>query len=173
MSLIKYAVRPNKSSAAQKTTLRPGGLASFDPWADLDWFNNRVGRLFGDGLGDRVHSGSWIPSVNVEEKDDELLLTAELPGLSEEDITLDLENNVLTVSGEKAYSREEGKEDGRFHLVERSFGSFQRAFTLPRTVDAQAISADFDRGVLTVRIPKAPEAKSRKIQVKLGGSKSS
>lgn len=137
-----------------------------DPWAELDWFANRMNRMFGEtGAGDLSYGSGWVPSVNVEERDEEILLTAELPGLNDEDIDLELENNVLTISGEKEERREEGEQGGRFHLVERSFGSFRRSFTLPRTVEADGIEAHFDNGVLTVRMPKAAEAKSRKIGV--------
>jgi HSP20 family protein len=137
-----------------------------DPWAELDWFANRMNRMFGDTAGGDLSYGSgWVPSVNVEERDEEILLTAELPGLNDEDIDLELENNVLTISGEKEERREEGEKGGRFHLVERSFGSFRRSFTHPRTVEADSIEAHFDNGLLTVRMPKAAEAKSRKIGV--------
>lgn len=136
-----------------------------DPWAELDQFAGRMNRLMGDVGGDLSYGAGWAPSVNVEERDEEILLTAELPGLSDENIDIELENNVLTISGEKEERREEGESGGRFHLVERSFGSFRRSFTLPRTVEADGIEAHVDNGVLTVRMPKAAEAKSRKIGV--------
>lgn len=137
-----------------------------NPWAEIDWFANRMGRLFDDAeLSNLTYGSAWLPSVNVEEKDEEIVLTAELPGLGEDDIDLELENNVLTISGEKRSRREEGEAGSRYHLVERSFGSFRRSFTLPRTVDSEGITADFDAGVLEVRMPKAAEAKSRRITV--------
>ena len=137
-----------------------------NPWAELDWLANRMGRMFDDAdSGDLSYGSSWVPSVNVEEKDEEIVLTAELPGLGEDDIHLELENNVLTISGEKRGRREEGEAGSRYHLVERSFGSFRRSFTLPRTVDSEAITADFESGLLEVRMPKAAEAKSRRITV--------
>ncbi len=85
--------------------------------------------------------------------------------MTEDAVEIDLENNVLTISGEKTESREEGEASGKFHLVERSFGSFRRSFTLPRTIRADAITAEVDNGVLTVRLPKADEALSRKIEI--------
>ena len=106
-----------------------------------------------------------MPAVSVSEAKDELLLTAELPGLAEDDITIELENNVLTVSGEKNEVREEDDEERKYHVYERSYGSFSRAFTLPRTVDGQNIVATFENGILTVKLPKVPEAKGRKIEI--------
>ena len=85
--------------------------------------------------------------------------------MTEDAVEITLENNVLTISGEKRESREEGEEGGKYHLVERGFGSFRRSFTLPRTVRGEGITAGFDNGLLTVRLPKAEEAVSRKIEV--------
>jgi len=102
----------------------------------------------------------------VEETRDELVLTAELPGLREADVDIKLENSVLTIQGRKEETREEGQEEQRSHLWERSYGSFQRSFTLPRTVLADKISATFQDGVLHVRVPKAPESKGRKIEIR-------
>lgn len=128
-----------------------------------------MNRLMGDGdHGDLTYGSAWLPPVNVEEKENEILLTAELPGLSHDDIEIELENNVLTVSGEKREEREVDANGNRYHLVERTFGSFRRSFTLPRTVDADRIGADFEAGVLTVRLPKAEESLSRRIKVGTG-----
>ena len=150
--------------AIVKTPLTP--VRRSNPWAELDWIANRMNRMFGDtDIGNLTYGSSWVPSVNVEEKDEEIVLTAELPGLEDEDIHLELENNVLTISGEKREQREEGEAGSRYHLVERTFGSFRRSFTLPRTVDSESITADFESGLLEVRMPKAAEAKSRRISV--------
>ena len=136
------------------------------PWADFDVLANRLHRAFSDsGLGNLTYGANWVPPVSVEERSDEILLTAELPGMTEDAVEITLENNVLTISGEKRDSREEGETGGRYHLVERSFGAFRRSFTLPRTVRGEGITADFDNGLLTVRLPKAEEAVSRKIEV--------
>ncbi len=107
----------------------------------------------------------WTPAVNVEETPEELRLTAELPGVSADDVEIDIENNVLTVRGEKHEERSEDDAEHRVHLWERRSGSFTRSFTLPRTVNANDITADYDNGVVTVRMPKAPEARGRKIKV--------
>ena len=136
------------------------------PWNDIDVLANRMNRLFSDsGLGNLTYASNWVPPVSVEERGGEILLTAELPGMAADAVEIDLENNVLTISGEKHESREEGEQGGKYHLVERSFGSFRRSFTLPRTVRADGITADFENGLLTVRLPKAEEAVSRKIEV--------
>ena len=136
------------------------------PWADFDVLANRLHRAFSDsGLGNLTYGANWVPPVSVEERSDEIILTAELPGMNGDAVEITLENNVLTISGEKRESREEGEEGGRYHLVERSFGSFRRSFTLPRTVRGEGITAGFDNGLLTVRLPKAEEAVSRKIEV--------
>ncbi len=135
------------------------------PWRDLQEMSNRLAQVFDEGLDTRAMNGVWAPAVNVEEASDALTLTAELPGLTEKDISIDLENNVLTISGEKSETRTEGDEERRYHVWERRFGAFQRRFTLPRSVSAEDIRATFDNGILQVRLPKAPEAKGRKISV--------
>ena len=106
-----------------------------------------------------------MPAVSVSETKDELLLTAELPGLGEDDLSIELENNVLTIAGVKNEVREEEDEDRKYHVFERSYGSFTRSFTLPPTVDGAGIVATFDNGVLTVTLPKVAEAKGRKIEI--------
>lgn len=136
------------------------------PWNDLDVLANRMNRFFGDaGLGNLTYASSWAPPVSVEERGGEILLTAELPGMTEDSVEITLENNVLTISGEKRDERKEGEPGAKYHLVERGFGSFRRSFTLPRTVSAEGITADFANGLLTVRLPKAEKALSRKIEV--------
>jgi len=135
------------------------------PWLEVDGMTNRLNRFFGDTNRD---GSAWSPTVNVEESSDELLLTAEVPGLAIEDIQIEVENNVLTVTGEKKEEREES-EDRRYHLWERKYGSFKRTFTLPRTVKTEEITAHAKDGILFVRMPKAPEAKSRKIDIKSEG----
>jgi len=136
------------------------------PWNDLDVLANRMNRIFGDSsFGNLTYGANWVPPVSVEERNGEILLTAELPGMTGNEVEINLENNVLTISGEKTEAREEGQPSGKFHLVERSFGSFRRSFTLPRTIRADAITAEVDNGLLTVRLPKADEALSRKIEI--------
>ena len=149
--------------AITRYTMRP----SVGPWRDLEEVSNRLARMFDESpLSTGTNGGTWAPAVNVEETKDELLLSAEFPGMSVENISIELENNVLTLSGEKSEQRTEGDEERRYHLWERRFGTFQRSFTLPRTVNADEIRAEFDRGVLRIRLPKMAQAKTRKIEIK-------
>jgi HSP20 family protein len=137
----------------------------FSPWGELEDMTQRLNRLFSEpGSGEATRRVVWSPSVNVEETKDELLLTAELPGMSIEDIEIEVENNVLSLRGEK--KEEEQKTDRRYHVWERCYGSFERSFTLPRTVEAEKIEAQFKDGILHVQMPKVPQAKSRKVAIK-------
>jgi HSP20 family protein len=135
------------------------------PWRELEDVTDRLNLLFGEPTkGEATRRAYWSPAVNVEETNEELLLTAELPGMSIEDLEIEVENNVLSLRGEK---REEKEDDGRkYHVWERCYGTFERSFTLPRTVKADEISAQFKDGILHVQMPKAPEAKSRRISIK-------
>lgn len=136
------------------------------PWLELEDMTDRLNRLFREpGSGEASGRTMWSPSVNVEESKDELLLTAELPGMSIDDVEIEVENNVLSLRGEKKQIREE-KDDRRYHVWERSYGTFERQFTLPRTVKTEGISASFKDGILHVQMPKAPEAKTRKIEIR-------
>jgi len=105
----------------------------------------------------------WMPAVDILEKDGNLLLRAELPGMTEKEIDLKLDGHVLTLKGERKQEHEE--KEGNFHRIERSYGSFSRSFTLPETADREKISAEYKNGVLTVTIPQKPEAKPREITV--------
>ncbi|NNF13808.1 MAG: Hsp20/alpha crystallin family protein [Gemmatimonadetes bacterium] len=139
---------------------------TYSNWGDLDDMSNRLSRFFDESLLNlNREGGRWAPPVSVSETADELLLTAELPGMAEDDISIDLENNVLSISGQKNEVREEGDEERRYHVYERHFGSFGRSFTLPRTVDPNGITASFEKGILSVRMPKVAEAKGRKIEI--------
>jgi HSP20 family protein len=131
---------------------------------------NRLARemdtLFGGSLGHT--SDLWAPPVDVEETADEIVLTAELPGVSRDAIDIELEDGVLTIQGEK---KDERKDEGvQGLLYERRWGSFTRRFTLPRAVDSARITARYENGILSVRVPKAEEAKGRKIEITDGGS---
>lgn len=136
------------------------------PWEELDKMQERVNRVFGlttptffteEGL-------SWQPAVNLKEEDGEYLLTAELPGLDLDDIEVDVDRDTLTLKGEKKSVYEEKKE-GRWHLYERTYGTFERSFTLPRAVEAEQVKAEFENGILSVHLPKRKEAMGRKIEI--------
>lgn len=153
------------------TRFRGNWQPTMTPWREMEDLTDRLTQMLGDDFfpAGRREAGAWVPPVNVEEAQDELVLTAELPGMKEDDIEIELENNVLTIRGEKQETRhEEQDENRRYHVWERRYGSFQRSFTLPRTVKAEDISASFQEGVLFVHMPKVPEAQGRKIQIRAG-----
>ena len=147
-------------------------IVRFDPFREMAVLQDRVNRIFADAYranpdaNDLTTSGAWIPPVDIFENDKhELVLKVELPDVERDDIQLKVENNTLTISGEKKMETEV-KED-QYRRIERSYGSFTRSFTLPATVDAAAIGAEYKNGVLTVRLPLREEAKPRQIQVKV------
>ena len=108
----------------------------------------------------------WIPAMDLVETEDHFVLKADLPGVAEGDVSIELDDNVLTVSGERKVEQEEKREG--FHRVERSFGRFRRSLKLPDGVDADAIAATFDKGVLEIRIPKPEARKPRRVEIKVG-----
>lgn len=134
------------------------------PFTEMNRLAREMDTLFG---GDwRSTPDLWSPAVDVEETTDELMFTAELPGMSHDEIDIELEDGVLTIQGEK---KEETKDEGTQGLLyERRWGTFTRRFTLPRAVDPNNITANYANGILTVRVPKAEEAKGRKIQITAG-----
>jgi HSP20 family protein len=135
------------------------------PWSDMNRLAREMDTLLGAGWSQS--SDLWAPAVDVEETADALVLTAELPGMSRDAIDIELEDGVLTIQGEK---KEEQKEEGTQGLLyERRWGSFTRRFTLPRAVDSANITARYDNGILSIRVPKAEEAKGRKIEIADGG----
>jgi len=120
----------------------------------------------GDFLGnDTFFTRDWNPAVDVVENKDNYVLNAELPGINKDDVKITLENNVLTIRGEKKNEFE--KKEGNYHRVERNYGSFERSFTIPGTVKADNIDAQYKDGVLTLTLPKAEEAKPKMIDVKV------
>lgn len=155
------------------TPFRSGSLLGGDPFLSL---HREMNRLFDDvmrtGLpttgGQSGGAALLAPQLNVSETDNEVRITAELPGVSENDINVELNDDVLVIRGEKKFERKEEKE--RFHFVERSYGTFQRALQLPFSVDPDQVQANFENGVLTVTLPKsAQQERSRRIQVQGGG----
>jgi HSP20 family protein len=119
--------------------------------------------FFNDTQGEEVSNRNWVPPVDIQETEEGYRLQAELPGLTKEDIDITLENNVLRLSGERKFERDVKKES--FHRVERTYGTFSRAFALPQQVNAEKVQAAFENGVLTVTVPKAEQARPRKIAI--------
>lgn len=146
-------------------------LMRWRPFRDLLSLQEEVNRLF-DELFERFPSrldlfeSGWSPRVDVIETDDEVIVEAELPGVKKEDVSVTITDNVLTIKGEKRREREE--KAGSYHRVERAYGSFQRSFTLPATVQADKAKATFKDGVLRVTIPKTEEARPKEIKIEEG-----
>jgi len=145
-------------------------IVRFDPIRDMAALQDRVNRIFADAYrrdnDDLTARGAWIPPVDIYESDNhELVLRAELPDVPREDIALRVENNTLTISGERKMDTE--IKEQQYHRIERAYGTFSRAFTLPPTVDTSAIAAEYKNGVLTVRLPLREEAKPKQIQVQV------
>lgn len=128
-----------------------------------------IDRLFEDTFGGDARRSGWAPAVDIREDSKEIALEVELPGIKPSDVEVTAENGVLTIRGEKQSTSTEGNE-GRYHVVERSYGSFTRSFQLPQGVDDQRIEADFADGLLTVRIPKAALAQPRRIEIRNSGN---
>jgi HSP20 family protein len=133
-------------------------------------FSRDVDRLFDAFFGaDREQGRRWVPPVDLVEAEDHFVLKADLPGLSEDDVNVEVQDGTLAISGER-HAEHESHEHGWYRL-ERSFGSFHRSLTLPDGVDADAISARFENGVLEVRIPKPEERKPRRVEISGGNGK--
>jgi HSP20 family protein len=150
-------------------------LVRWDPARELDTLQGEMNRLFSSFFdtprtagGNGAPARRWIPAMDLVETEDHFVLKADLPGVSESDVNIELESNVLTISGERK-TEHEAKKDGYYRL-ERSTGTFSRALTLPEGIDSGAVTASFDKGVLEVRIPKPAEAKPRRVQISVGGA---
>jgi len=140
-----------------------------DVFGELTRMQEEMNRFFDDFFGEQrrgLAEGAWLPSVDVSETDSELMVRAELPGMSHEDIEINVQDNILTLKGEKKQEKKEEKEN--FHRLERSYGSFSRSFSLPTGVKPDDIKATFKDGVLQVTMPKAEEAKTKKIAITAG-----
>lgn len=116
-----------------------------------------------DLQGEEVSNRTWMPPVDIQETGDSYRLQAELPGLTKDDINITLENNILRLSGERKFEKDVKKES--YHRVERTYGTFTRSFALPSQVNAEGVQAAFENGVLTITVPKAEQAKPRKIAI--------
>ena len=129
-------------------------------------FSREVDRLFDRLFDTPAAAQRWAPAMDLVEGEDHYLLKADLPGVSEEDVTIEVENGVLTLSGERKAEHE--RSERGFYRIERAFGRFQRQLTLPEGIDTEAVTAHFDRGVLSVHIPKPEKVKPRRVAIGSG-----
>src|SRR6266496_3976798 len=144
-------------------------LTRWDPFREFSTLQDRMNRLFRDNYGDReeaLTTTSFAPPVDIYEDEHTITLKIEVPGIDEKDIDVKIENNTLTVHGERKFEKEEKEEN--FRRVERQYGSFTRSFTLPTTVDAETVQAHYDKGILKIQLAKKAEAKPRQIKVNVG-----
>lgn len=147
------------------------GITRWDPF-DLSRLQEQVNRLF-DGKFNANADGStltaWAPSVDVYETENELVIKADLPAMAEKDLDVRVENNMLTVRGERKF--EQSVKEENYLRMERSYGTFSRSFSLPNTVDTQAIKAQYTDGVLTVSLPKRAESKPKQVKISVTNGK--
>ena len=143
-------------------------IVRWDPFRDLDLIQDRMRRMFGEAYrqadDDVMRRGVWVPPVDIYDSGNhELVIKAELPDMTKDEIEITVENNTLTLHGEK--KMDSSVKDELYHRVERTYGSFSRTFSLPPTVDASKVRADYRNGVLTITLPLREEAKPKQIQV--------
>jgi HSP20 family protein len=143
-------------------------VVRWDPFRDLGLLQDRMNRLFDDaGRGWRndepAATTSWSPAVDIFETEGEIVVKAELPGMDRKDIALHLENNVLSLRGERRFEKE--TKDENYQRIERSYGNFSRSFSIPATVDEEKIRADYKDGVLKIILPKKEQAKPKQIKI--------
>jgi HSP20 family protein len=148
-------------------------ITRWEPFRGFSTLQGRLNRLFqqsvSEGRNESLTTSSFAPAVDVYEDDHQVTLKIEVPGIDEKDIDVRLENNTLTVHGERKLEKEEKEEN--YRRVERQYGSFTRSFTLPTTVDAEGVTAQYDKGVLKVKLAKKAEAKPKQIKISVGSEK--
>jgi HSP20 family protein len=148
-------------------------LTRWDPFRELYSLQNRVGRLleeqYGGGREESLTAGAFVPPVDIYEDEHGVQLKLEVPGIDEKDLDVKVENNTLTITGERKFEKEEKEEN--FRRVERRYGSFTRSFTLPNTVNTEDIKANYENGVLKIELAKRAEAKPKQIKVNVGSQK--
>ena len=151
-------------------------LTRWDPFREFVTIQDRMNRLFRDSFGpegtkeaEALTNTTFAPPVDVYEDEHNVTLKIEVPGIDEKDIDVRIENHTLTVHGERKFEKEEKEEN--YRRVERQYGSFTRTFSLPNTVDQESVQADYDKGVLKVKLAKKAEAKPKQIKVNVGSQK--
>jgi len=145
-------------------------LVRWNPLRDLESLHGEIDRLFDEAVGRPLTRGetrapTWVPTVDIHEDPDGINISADLPGMTQKDVKLNIDNNVLTLSGERKLERENKKEN--YHRVERYYGNFSRSFSLPNTVNTEKVEAHMDNGVLKIHLPKREEAKPKQIEIKV------
>jgi HSP20 family protein len=141
-------------------------ITRWEPFRNLSTLQEQVNRLFDSsfkGNGDNSALTTWAPAVDIYETENELVLKADLPEVSEKDLDIRVENNMLTVRGERKFEQKVNEDN--YLRIERTYGSFSRSFSLPNTVNTEAIKADYKNGVLTVQLPKRAESKPKQVKV--------
>ncbi len=138
-------------------------LMRFEPYREIATLQDRLNRVFGQTEHRDESLAAWAPPVDIAEEKDRILITAELPGFQEDQISVQTENGMLTLSGERKFEKETG--DKSYHRIERSYGQFVRSFSLPNNVDRERIQAKFVNGLLQVELPKREDAKPRQIKI--------
>ena len=146
-------------------------ITRWDPFREVASLQNRMNSLFRDlNEGDNpLTTASFVPAVDIYEDDKKIVLKLEVPGVDQKDLDVSVENHTLTVKGERKFESEE--KDENFHRIERRYGSFYRAFTLPSTVDTENVKANYKAGVLKLELAKKPEAQPKRIKINVGGEK--
>lgn len=139
-------------------------FTDFEPFPGLRAFEDTMNRLFAAPANHRP----WVPPVDIRETENEIVLKADVPDVKFEDIDVRLENGTLTLKGERKFEQE--KNEGGWHRVERSYGNFERVFTVPNTIDPEKVHADYKNGVLTVTLPKKEVAKPRQVKVQVNNN---
>jgi len=167
------------ATSMQRRTSTPSASFGLFPFLtrDIDLLQSNMRRLFQPGAPTRgemevdlPQALSWVPPVEISESDDELMITAEIPGAATDQVHVTIDGDMLTIRGEKNDERREGDENTQFYLVERSYGAFQRSFTLPSTVDPDSIQAAFNNGVLKIRLKKRTSARPRGREVPISNT---
>jgi HSP20 family protein len=144
------------------------------PLSDVALLQNRLNSMFQDfswptspgGSGESMAAGSFVPAVDIYEDAQKVVVKLEVPGIKQEDLDIRLENQILTIKGERKFESEEKEEN--FHRIERRYGNFVRSFSVPQTVDTDGVSANYDAGVLTVTLNKKAEAKPKQVKIGIG-----
>ena len=145
-------------------------LTRYQPYGEFTGLQNlnRLFQEFSRGTDELLTSGTFVPAVDIYEDEHSITLKVEVPGMNEKDLDIKLENNTLTLSGERKFEKEEKEEN--FHRIERRYGSFSRSFTLPNTVESENVQANYENGILSIKLAKRAEARPKQIKVNAGNS---